>query len=82
MQIKRPLVIGLWALLSSSVLAHPGSGIVVDPQGNVFVGDITPRSTDARFRWAVVVDVVSVRQALLGAGGIGRVVFEGSQWSS
>ena len=40
MQMKRLLVIGVWALLSSNVLAHPGSGIVVDRQGNVFVGDI------------------------------------------
>ena len=40
MQMKPVLVIGVWALLSSGVLAHPGSGIVVDPQGNVFVGDI------------------------------------------
>lgn len=40
MQMKPMVVISLWALLSSGVLAHPGSGIVVDPQGNVFVGDI------------------------------------------
>jgi hypothetical protein len=32
--------IGLVALLSSRALAHPGSGIVVDAQGNVFVADI------------------------------------------
>src|SRR5262245_6741630 len=27
-------------LLNGTVCAHPGSGIVVDSQGNVFVGDI------------------------------------------
>ena len=38
----KPLwLIGLWALLSSGALAHPGSGIVVDSRGNVFVADIS-----------------------------------------
>ena len=37
---KPLLLIVLWALMSFSALAHPGSGIVVDAQGNVFVADI------------------------------------------
>jgi sugar lactone lactonase YvrE len=34
------LLIGIWAFVSHNALAHPGSGIVVDSQGNVFVADI------------------------------------------
>jgi sugar lactone lactonase YvrE len=34
------LSVAVQALLTASSLAHPGSGIVVDSRGNVFVGDI------------------------------------------
>jgi hypothetical protein len=39
-QIKVLWFIGLWTLLASVAFAHPGSGIVVDSRGNVFVADI------------------------------------------
>jgi len=39
--MKPPLLlIVVWVLLSANACAHPGSGIMVDSQGNVFVGDI------------------------------------------
>jgi hypothetical protein len=37
---KPVVLIGVWILLSASALAHPGSGIVVDSRGYVFVADI------------------------------------------
>jgi hypothetical protein len=39
--MKPMVLIGLWAVFSSGVLAHPGSGIVVDSRGDVFVADIS-----------------------------------------
>jgi hypothetical protein len=41
--MKALLLTLLLALVSFSALAHPGSGIVVDSQGNVLVADINPR---------------------------------------
>ena len=38
--MKPLLRILVWTLVLSGALAHPGSGIVVDSQGNVFVSDI------------------------------------------
>jgi hypothetical protein len=41
MNLNMTLLLGLiWAGVLSSAEAHPGSGIVVDSQGNVFVADI------------------------------------------
>ena len=39
MKALLPLML-VWALVPFGVRAHPGSGIVVDSQGNVFVSDI------------------------------------------
>ena len=39
--MKPLFLIFVWFLFSSSLQAHPGSGIVVDAEGNVFVTDIS-----------------------------------------
>jgi hypothetical protein len=44
--MKPLLLTVLWAFSSFSALAHPGSGIVVDSQGNVFVADINRGAYD------------------------------------